>query len=161
MIRILFVCTGNICRSPTAEGVFQGLVTREGLAAHIDVDSAGTHDWHQGNPPDQRSIEAAASRGVDLSAQRSRPITTADFNDFDYTLAMDSDNFGILSAKCPSSARTRLDYFLDFAPAIDLREVPDPYYGGPRGFEDVLDMIEVASAGLLDDIRATHLNAPQ
>jgi len=157
MIKVLFVCTGNICRSPTAEGVFQALVAREDLAGEILVDSAGTHGWHEGNPPDRRSIAAAARRGIDIAAQRSRPITGADFKTFDYMIAMDSDNFEILSDKCPPEARARLDYFLDFATEVGMREVPDPYYGGERGFDDVLDMIEVASAGLLEDIREKHL----
>ena len=157
MISVLFVCTGNICRSPTAEGVFQTLVNECTLADDIQVDSAGTHDWHKGNPPDPRSTEAAARRGVDLSRQRSRPITAADFSTFDYILAMDVDNYDILRAQYPAGAKSRLEYFLDFAPDIDLQEVPDPYYGGARGFEDVLDMIETASLGLLADIQNRHL----
>lgn len=158
MIRVLFVCTGNICRSPTAEGVFQALVEREGLAQAIAADSAGTHGWHQGEPPAPRSIEAAAQRSIDLSRQRSRPIQPADFQDFDYVLAMDNDNYRILAAKCPAGAKSQIDYFLDYAPSLDLREVPDPYYGGGRGFEDVLDMIGLASDGLLAHIRKVHLN---
>jgi protein-tyrosine phosphatase len=157
MIEVLFVCTGNICRSPTAEGVFRALVAREGLTAEISVDSAGTHGWHQGEPPDRRSITAAARRGIDIADQRSRPVTAADFKTFDYMIAMDGDNFDILSARRPADARARLDYFLDFAPEVQRREVPDPYYGGDGGFDDVLDMIEVASAGLLEDIREKHL----
>jgi protein-tyrosine phosphatase len=160
MIRVLFVCTGNICRSPTAEGVFRALVDGQNLGREIDVDSAGTHGWHQGEPPDGRSIEAAAHRGIDLTRQRSRPIKPADFNDFDYTLAMDGDNYAILEAQRRPGARSRLDYLLDFAPSVAQRDVPDPYYGGPHGFEEVLDMIETASLGLLDEIRRNHLNAP-
>ncbi len=158
MIRVLFVCTGNICRSPTAEGVFQALVDQQGLSDVVAVDSAGTQSWHQGNAPDERSIEAAARRGIDIGRQKSRPITMADFTNFDYLLAMDNEHFEILSAKSPLGASSRIDLFLDFAPSLDQREVPDPYYGAGDGFEKVLDMIELASHGLLAEIRKTHLD---
>jgi len=158
MIRVLFICTGNICRSPTAEGVFQALVDHQGLGAHIDVDSAGTQSWHQGNAPDARSIEAAARRGVKISHQKSRPIVAADYTDFDYLLAMDGEHFEFLSAKLPEDAHARIALLLDFAPAFSERDVPDPYYGGPGGFENVLDMIEAASHGLLAEIRKSHFD---
>ena len=157
MVKVLFVCLGNICRSPTAEGVFRGLVEREGLGDRISVDSAGTDAWHVGEAPDQRMRAAARRRGVDLNELRARKATAADFDRFDYVLAMDQGNLAALSRICPSGREDRLRRFLEFAPKADLREVPDPYYGGPGGFETVLDLVEEGSQGLLDDIRANHL----
>jgi protein-tyrosine phosphatase len=157
MIGVLFVCTGNICRSPTAEGVFRALLQAEGLGDVIEADSAGTHDYHVGNPPDDRSQAAAARRGIDLSGQRARLFADDDFEIFDYVLAMDRTNYRILSSACPRGARGRLALFLDFAPSLGLREVPDPYYGADDGFEEVLDIVEAASFGLLATIRDTHL----
>jgi len=144
---------GNICRSPTAHGVFEGLVAREGLAEWIEVDSAGTHAYHVGNPPDPRAQETARRRGLDLSAQRARKALPVDFERFDYVLAMDRDNYRELRAICPPGLERKLALFMDFAPEHELREVPDPYYGGPQGFEQVFDMVEEAAAGLLEDIR--------
>ncbi len=157
LVSVLFVCLGNICRSPTAEGVFRHLVEREGLADAVRVDSAGTGAWHIGSPPDSRAQVAARRRGIDLSRQRARQTRTSDFETFDYILAMDRANFATLAADCPGNARQRIHMFLDFAPGLDAREVPDPYYGGPDGFDIVLDMVEAASKGLLDDIRRRHL----
>ncbi|MCG8510638.1 MAG: low molecular weight phosphotyrosine protein phosphatase [Rhodospirillales bacterium] len=157
MVKVLFVCMGNICRSPAAEGVFRALVEREGLADRISCDSAGIDAWHVGEPPDSRMRAAARKRGVDLSAIRARKAIAADFDRFDYVLAMDQSNMAGLSRICPSGREDRLRRFLEFAPNADLREVPDPYYGGPSGFELVLDLIEEGTAGLLDDIRANHL----
>jgi protein-tyrosine phosphatase len=157
MIRVLFVCTGNICRSPTAEGVFRALLDAEGLGRTIAADSAGTHGYHVGDPPDSRSQAAAARRGIDLSGQRSRLFAAGDFETFDYVLAMDRMNYRILESSCPPRAQARLSLFLDFAPALGLIEVPDPYYGAADGFEEVLDIVEAASGGLLAAIREAHL----
>ncbi len=157
MVNVLFVCLGNICRSPTAEGVFRDLIRREGLDAVIKTDSAGTSDWHIGEPPDRRSQEAAKRRGVDLSDLRCRQARTEDFEEFDYVLAMDRRNHAALSVLAPQGRGDRLHMFLSFAPQLGLTEVPDPYYGAGDGFEQVLDMIEDASRGLLDHIRATDL----
>ncbi len=156
MIRVLFVCTGNICRSPTAEGVFRGLVEAAGLAAEIDVDSAGTHGFHVGRAPDARAREAAARRGVDISDLRARQVDAYDFEGFDYILTMDESNLGILLADAPPSTHQRIRPFLDFAPHRAESEVPDPYYGGRDGFDHVLDLIEEAAEGLLAEIRRDH-----
>lgn len=157
VIRVLFVCMGNICRSPTAEGVFKHLVAAEGLAERIGSDSAGTHDYHIGAPPDARSQTAAAQRGYDLSTLRARQVTVQDFADFDYVLAMDEANRAALRRLCPTQYRDRVKLFLEFAPDSGRREVPDPYYGGRQGFEEVLDLVENASRGLLQQIRASGM----
>jgi len=157
VVKVLFVCLGNICRSPTAEGVFRAKVADAGLADAIAVDSAGTSDWHIGEPPDARGQEAAARRGYDLSAQRARQVSPGDFDAFDYVIAMDQSNVAKLSALAPAGTSVKIKMFLAFAPEVASREVPDPYYGGPDGFDDVLDMIEAASLGLLEDIRRNHL----
>lgn len=156
-VRVLFVCMGNICRSPTAEGVFRKLVSDQALADRIETDSAGTHAYHVGEPPDRRAQATAQGRGIDLSDLRARRVRREDFVAFDYVLAMDRDNHTILADLCPPDAEHKLRLFLEFAPHLDYREVPDPYYGGPRGFEDVFDMVEEASRGLLADIRRHHL----
>ena len=155
VISVLFVCTGNICRSPSAEGVFRELIAREKLVDHIDVASAGTHGWHVGNPPDPRSIEAALRRGVDIRAQRSRQFKASDYDSNDYVLAMDEENMRFLKPTFSADARAHLAKFLTFAPHLGEEDVPDPYYGEGNGFETVLDMIEAASEGLLADIRAS------
>nr|WP_051023775.1 low molecular weight protein-tyrosine-phosphatase [Thiorhodovibrio frisius] len=152
-VRVLFVCMGNICRSPTAQGVFRQLVEQAGLADRIEIDSAGTHAYHVGEPPDARAAQTARLRGIDLSDLRARRARVEDFHAFDYVLAMDGDNFRDLSELCPPGLSNRLKLFMDFAPQAPVREVPDPYYGGPSGFDRVLDLVEAASAGLLDDIR--------
>ena len=157
MVKVLFVCLGNICRSPTAEGVFRAKVADAGLAERIEIDSAGTSDWHIGEPPDDRGQQAAARRGYDLSAQRARQVKAGDFDRFDYVIAMDQSNVAKLSALAPAGTSEKISLFLAFAPEVGTREVPDPYYGGPDGFDRVLDMIEAASLGLLDDIRRNHL----
>ena len=157
-VSVLFVCMGNICRSPTAEGVFRHLVQNEGLHHHIITDSAGTHAYHIGEQPDRRAQATATSRGIDLSDLRARRVTKEDFERFHYVLAMDSDNYSILADICPAGKEERLKMFLEFAPDLAISEVPDPYYGGSRGFEQVFDMVEVASRGLLQDIRLRHLN---
>lgn len=153
MTQVLFVCMGNICRSPTAEGVFRHLVGEQGLGGKIVIDSAGTHDYHIGDPPDARSQAAAAHRGYDLSGLRARQITAGDFTRFDYVLAMDDANLYLLRQQCPDAYRGRLKLFLEFSPDCGLREVPDPYYGGAQGFERVLDLVENAAQGLLRHLK--------
>jgi protein-tyrosine phosphatase len=157
LVNVLFVCLGNICRSPTAEGVFKALVEREGLSDQVSVDSAGVGSWHIGSPPDSRAQATARKRGIDLSNQRARQAKAHDFERFDYVIAMDSQNHGDLARMCPKGGEDRLYKFLQFAPQLGLSDVPDPYYGGDGGFDGVLDLIEAASAGLLDDIRTKHL----
>ena len=152
MVGVLFVCTGNICRSPTAEGVTRKLVAERGHEGRIEIDSAGTHSYHEGEPPDARSIEAAARRGIDLSGQRARRVRKADFETFELILAMDRDHDRILKRQAPENALARILMFLDYAPHLGTRDVPDPYYGAGDGFEQVLDMVEAAASGLIDAI---------
>ena len=153
MVKVLFVCLGNICRSPTAEGVFTSLIHREGLSDVVSIDSAGTGAWHVGDQPDRRAQAAAKTRGYDLSTQRARQIKAPDFLDFDYVIAMDSQNHSDLSMMAPTSSQDRIRMFLSFAAEKGIRDVPDPYYGGADGFDHVLDLVEAASLGLLQDIR--------
>lgn len=156
-VAVLFVCMGNICRSPTAQGVFRKLVREEGMAQSIEIDSAGTHAYHVESPPDRRAQATAVSRNIDLSDLRGRQVETEDFHRFDYILAMDNENLAILNELCPAGTEDKLCLFMDFAPDYGMSEVPDPYYGGDRGFDQVFDMIEEASKGLLADIRQRHL----
>ena len=153
-VSVLFVCLGNICRSPTAEGVFREMVTNQGLDKYIAIDSAGTGNWHVGQSPDGRAIEAAARRGIDLTPLRGRQVTAGDFSDFDYIIAMDRENYSDLSMLASSKQQQKLHMFLDFASDVSETEVPDPYYGG--GFPYVLGLIENASRGLLDHIKQQH-----
>lgn len=155
MVKVLFVCLGNICRSPTAEGVFRDLLEREALAGQVEVDSAGTAAYHIGSPPDERARQAAARRGVDLSGLRGRRVGREDFERFDLVLAMDRDNHARL-LEMAGEQHARLRLFMAYATNFDVREVPDPYYGGANGFEQVLDMIEDASVGLLRELRARY-----
>ena len=148
---------GNICRSPTAEGVFRNLVEKEGLQELIEVDSAGTHAYHVGEPPDARAQETALRRGFDLSDQRARRAVADDFLLFDYVVAMDQDNYHALYAICPEGMEDKIHLLMDYAPAFRTREVPDPYYGGPSGFEQVFDMVEAAADGLLQALKQQHL----
>ena len=152
-MRILFVCLGNICRSPTAEVVFRAVAARQAPEMVLEIDSAGTAGYHVGELPDRRTREAAARRGYDLSALRARVIEPRDFERFDLILAMDRENLRALERRAPAHARERLRLFLEFAPEAGISEVPDPYYGGPNGFEDVLDLIEAAARGLLEHLR--------
>ena len=156
-VSVLFVCLGNICRSPTAHAVFQSMVDDAGLTKAVYVDGAGTGDWHLGHAPDARSSAAAAERGYDMSALCSRLVTVEDFSTFDYIIAMDADNLRNLRAMCPPGAKATLQLLLDYSrhPEYDaVSEVPDPYYGGEDGFPHVLDLIEDSAAALL-----THINA--
>lgn len=150
---VLFVCLGNICRSPTAHGVFRALVEREGLSHVIRVDSAGTSGWHIGEPPDRRATAEAGKRGYDLSDLRGRQFQASDYLEFDYILAMDEDNLANMAALKPASYQGVLDLFLSFGSQNAIQEVPDPYYGGNQGFTHVLDLVEDGCAGLLDHIR--------
>ena len=153
-LRVLFVCLGNICRSPTAQGIFQQCLDAHPLARRIYVDSAGTGGWHAGSPPDARAIAAAAKHACDISNLRARQFVAADFDTFDYILAMDADNLSHLEAMCPADFSGRLCRFLDFA---DMHaDVPDPYYGGDDGFEHVYALCEQASRGLLKHLLAQH-----
>ena len=152
MVKVLFVCMGNICRSPTAEGVFRQKMIDAGLQDRIEIDSAGTHAYHVGNSPDRRSQQAALKRGFDLSDQRARRVADTDFVEFDYVIAMDSSNYQDLMAKCPAGYEDRVQMFLSYGSSSQI-DVPDPYYGGGRGFEIVLDLIEDAADGLLSHIR--------
>jgi protein-tyrosine phosphatase len=149
--KILFVCMGNICRSPTAEGVFRHFVNEAGLAEKIDVDSAGTHAYHVGEPPDRRATAAAERRGVSLADIKARRVADSDFERFDYIIAMDEDNQARLIDQAPDEYRDKVQLFLSYASASET-EVPDPYYGGSAGFERVLDLVEEASRGLLETL---------
>lgn len=172
MIEVLFVCLGNICRSPTAHGVFQHRVDQAGLGEQIRVDSAGTGDWHVGRPPDDRAHAAALGRGYDLSALRARQVSPIDFDRFDYVLAMDTVNLADLEAMRPPRYQGELRLFLDYAQHGSpesvaanaaqraVLEVPDPYYGAADGFDRVLDLVEAASDGLLAEICRRHQLTP-
>lgn len=155
-IGVLFVCMGNICRSPTAEGVFRRLAKDAGLEERFHIDSAGTHDYHVGSPPDRRAASAAAARGYDLSALRGRQVTRRDFETFDYILAMDGDNVGNLRRICLPEHAHKVTLLLEHGENPDEREVPDPYYGGTHGFEHVLDLVEDAARGLLRKLERKH-----
>lgn len=150
------VCLGNICRSPTAHGVFQKLITDAGLDEYINVDSAGTGEWHIGGSPDARATQTAAQRGYNLSPLRARQVSSADFNQFDYILAMDEQNLADLQAMCPADYNGDLNLFLHYAYPNTGQTVPDPYYGGDQGFEDVLDLVEQGASALLNDIKTRH-----
>ena len=149
MIRILFVCMGNICRSPTAEAVFRHLVDEAGLSLQIDVDSAGTSDFQNGDPPDRRAQAAASKRGYNMARLRARQVRPKDFLEFDYLLAMDKKNLADLKAIYPNGARAEVGLLLQYAKQTEVREVPDPYYGGIKGFETVLDLVEDGARGFL------------
>lgn len=151
-IKVLFVCMGNICRSPTAEGVFNKYIEDKGTANRFLIDSAGTHAYHVGEPSDPRSQQTARSRGVDLSKIRARKVSFSDFEEFDHILAMDSSNYQILIDACPEEYQHKVSLFLDYAPEQSETDVPDPYYGGAHGFDHVFDLVEDASAGFYSQI---------
>jgi protein-tyrosine phosphatase len=151
-MRILFVCMGNICRSPTAEGVFRRVLATRAPELRIEIDSAGTHDYHVGSPPDRRAIEAARRRGVDLSALRARMVSAEDFAHYDLILAMDEENLRELKRRAPAAHQERIRLMMEFAPQAPSRWVPDPYYGGAQGFEEVLDLLEEAANGLIQEV---------
>ncbi|NJA06378.1 low molecular weight protein-tyrosine-phosphatase [Methylomonas sp. MED-D] len=154
-IKVLFVCMGNICRSPTAEGVFSNLIESQNLADRFQIDSAGTHAYHVGDAPDLRAQKAARDRGVELKHLRARKVSAADFAHFDHILAMDSENRESLTELCPPDHRHKIRLFLEYAPHLLEHEVPDPYYGGSYGFERVLDLVEQASEAFLESLRQT------
>jgi len=151
--KILFVCMGNICRSPTAQGVFQSLVKAGNLQDFVVSDSAGTHDFHAGEAPDQRAINAASKRGYELSASVARKIELADFSDYDYILAMDWENLALLQRLCPRGLQHKLQLLMRFATEFEAATINDPYHGGPQGFEQALDYIEDACNGLMEVVR--------
>lgn len=160
-IKVLFVCMGNICRSPMAEGVFRHLVQQQKLSDVIVTDSAGTHAYHIGEPPDNRAQAMTLSQGIDICDLRARRVNSQDFEDYHYVLAMDKDNYVKMECICPAGRADRLMYFLQFAPQLNKLEVPDPYYGGNRGFKQVFTLVEAASHGLLKDIRRNYLSRLQ
>jgi len=151
---VLFVCMGNICRSPTAEAVFRATAEREAIAHHLCIDSAGTGSWHVGEAPDRRAAAAAQKRGYDMNAKRGRQVSEEDFQRFGWIFAMDEDNLRRLEELRPADYEGHLGLFLDLVADADVREVPDPYYGGPQGFEHVLDLIERASDALVARLRS-------
>jgi protein-tyrosine phosphatase len=152
-VKVLFICMGNICRSPTAQGVFEKLVQSENLVKRIYIDSAGTHAYHIGEPPDPRAQDAARRRGIDLSQQRARKVVIDDFEIFDYLIPMDNENLNSLVNICSTEHQSKITLFMQHAPEFKQTCVPDPYYGGLNGFESVLDMVEAASEGLLVRIK--------
>ena len=154
MVSILMVCLGNICRSPTAEGVLRDLLARQAPGLRIEVDSAGTADYHSGEPPDSRSQRAALGRGIDLAALRARQVAVDDFSRFDLILAMDRDNLRALEALRPPQSRARVRLFLEYASQLGRLEVPDPYYGDAQGFDEVLDLCTAAARGLLAELES-------
>jgi low molecular weight protein-tyrosine phosphatase len=153
MIRVLFVCMGNICRSPMAQGVLEQRLREEQLDEHVEVDSAGTHHYHAGEPPDRRGVAAARSRGIEIGAQRARPVRDDDFLEFDLIVAMDAENEKKLRSICPPYYVDRVKRMMDYAPAMRERDIPDPYYVGGQGFEKVLDMLELCMEELIDELR--------
>lgn len=157
-VKVMFVCMGNICRSPSAEAVFHYMVQTSGLRDFIEVASSGTHDYHVGGPADKRSHAAALNRGVDMSSHKAQHLKKDHFTYYDYLLVMDQNNYDHAIRLCPAEHQHKVYYFLDFAPQLNVKEVPDPYYGGEDGFEHVLDLIEAASAGLMAEIRERHID---
>jgi len=154
MVRILFVCLGNICRSPTAEGVFRHVLHQRKLEEQVSVESAGTGGWHVGEPPDRRAQAEARRRGIDISGLRGRAVHARDFKHFDYIIAMDDANLQALHQACPRGEEHRIYRFTDFAPQLGVSAVPDPYYGGDDGFARVYEIIEASAAGLLEALEA-------
>lgn len=157
MVKVLFICLGNICRSPTAHGVFSQQVAGAGLAGQVEVDSAGTSGWHDGASPDSRSVAEATARGYDLSFIHSRKVLDKDFIEQDLILAMDQDNLEDLLARCPAEHQHKIKLFLDFSNETITREVPDPYYGGDEGFSRVFDLVELGGLALLQHIKEHYL----
>lgn len=159
-VKVMFVCMGNICRSPSAEAVFHYMVQTSGLKEYVFVASSGTHGYHVGEPADARSHQAALDRGIDMSAHRAQHFKREHFEEYDYILVMDRANHEHVMKMCPNGAQEKIHYFMDFAPQLKVKEVPDPYFGGSDGFENVLDLIEAASAGLMSEIRDRFVDPP-
>lgn len=157
-VSVLFVCLGNICRSPTAHAVFRKLVQDEGLAEQVLIDSAGTAAYHVGKHPDMRSMETARQKGIEMMDLRARKVDFADFYEYDYVLAMDDENFYNLKELALPEHYDKIQMFLDYTQDFEETEVPDPYYGGAQGFEHVFALVESASQGLLNHIKKHHLN---
>ncbi len=157
MVKVLFICMGNICRSPIAEGVFRNKVLNAGFSDRVVIDSAGTHAYHSKEPPDIRAQRVAAERGIDISSLRARSVRQDDFATFDHILAMDQFNHNELGQNCPSEFLYKIKYLMDYAPQWKTREVPDPYYGGSNGFTRVIDMVDDAADGFLDHLCRMHL----
>jgi protein-tyrosine phosphatase len=155
-MRVLFICMGNICRSPTAEAVFRHALEKQGFNWVTEIDSAGTHDYHIGEAPDRRAIAAARGRGIDLSQLRARVVTAGDFERFDLILAMDRDNLSLLRQRAAPRFHERIKLVMEYAPDAYTREVPDPYYGGSKGFEEVLDLLEQAAQGLMRELQQSR-----
>lgn len=160
-VKVMFVCMGNICRSPSAEAVFHYNIQTSGLKDYVEVASSGTHDYHVGGPADARSHQAALGRGIDMTSHRAQHFKKEHFEQYDYILVMDRSNYDHVMRMCPNGFQDKVHYFLDFAPQLKVKEVPDPYHGGPEGFENVLDLIEAASAGLMSEIRDRFVDPPQ
>lgn len=154
MYRVLFVCMGNICRSPAAESVVRAMIREAGLSAFVEVDSAGTHAYHEGEPPDLRVGKVAAKRAYDLRGMRARRINEEDFTRFDRILAMDRQNLAFLYRQCPPDLHGKLGLFMEFASGAEEGEIPDPYYGGTEGFEQVFNLCELAGKGLVEAVKA-------
>lgn len=157
MVAVLFVCMGNICRSPMAEGAFRYVVDQAGLAESFHIDSAGTIGYHAGSPPDPRAIETSKNNGVDISKQRSRKVQNSDFTDFDYILAMDNENYEALIGQCPEEYQNRISMFLSYAPHLPINEMPDPYYGHANQFDTCFSAAMDAANGLLEHIKKERL----
>ena len=153
MISILFVCTGNICRSPTAEGVFRHLVAEAGLESRFRIESAGTEGYHAGSPPDHRAVKIAGKKGVSLAGQVARPLERDDYQSFDYIYAMDGEHFYELHQRAPKERRAKIDMFLSLVPQLNTKEVPDPWYGSESDFEHVYRLVDAGARAILDTIR--------
>ena len=156
MVKVLFVCLGNICRSPTAHGVFEKLIADEGMQDVIGIDSCGTGAWHIGQPPDERTQRAAKERGYDLGHLRARKFSVDDFAEFDYILSMDTRNLADVIKKAPDDYGGVIKLFLDYSEERNILEVPDPYYGGDEGFERVFNIVESACQGLMKELKEKH-----
>ncbi|MFP4500191.1 MAG: low molecular weight protein-tyrosine-phosphatase [Candidatus Hydrogenedentota bacterium] len=156
-VRVLFVCLGNICRSPMAEGIFRQLVEERGLVNRIMIDSAGTGAWHVGEPPDARAQREVRKHGLDISRQQARQVRASDFEKFDYIVAMDRDNLADLEAQCPPACRNRLFLCTQFVPDLGMEGVPDPFFGGTEGFARVFELIRANANALLDKIAGERL----